>query len=271
VRSSALPELGRELKSSLAALAVKRASVERVRDLVRLGVVPEKELLFAEQELKDASLAREAAEGKRQSLRVGALDPRGLYWIRATKPGTVFERRALVGMEVGPDRPDPLVSIAELDEVIVIADVVEADVEGLRAGQVAHIVTSGGRSGPPIEGLVEHVSEFVDATRRTVAVRVRVNNGGRLLRPNAFVQVTFEPAGAPRIVVPSDAVVVDDQKSVIFVEASRPGEAKRLQRREVQVGRSRDGWTEVLEGLAEGETYVSRGALLLLNALDLGG
>jgi hypothetical protein len=84
--------------------------------------------------------------------------------------------------------------------------------------------------------------------------------------------VTFgvDPAGATRrVVVPSDAVVTDDQKSVVFIRRSIPGGKVRLERREVQPGRVRDGKTEVLSGLAEGESYVARGALLLLNALDL--
>jgi hypothetical protein len=55
----------------------------------------------------------------------------------------------------------------------------------------------------------------------------------------------------------------------VFVRRSAPGGKTRLERREVQPGRVRDGRTELLSGLGEGETFVARGALLLLNALDL--
>src|SRR4051812_8600688 len=125
IRSSSLPELGHEVESARAALAVKTGMAERVRDLVKLRAVPEKDLVLAEQEKHEAELSLKAAEGKRRSLRLGALDDSGLYWVNATKGGTVIERRALVGMEVGPDRPEPLLSIADLQEVIVIADVLE--------------------------------------------------------------------------------------------------------------------------------------------------
>jgi multidrug efflux pump subunit AcrA (membrane-fusion protein) len=72
-------------------------------------------------------------------------------------------------------------------------------------------------------------------------------------------------------VVPAEAIVTDDQKSVVFVKRDLPGGATRLERREVTVGRVRDDKAEIVSGLKDGETYVAHGALLLLNALDLAG
>jgi cobalt-zinc-cadmium efflux system membrane fusion protein len=272
LRSSTLPELGREEESARAALAVKTSMAERVRDLVQLRAVPEKDLILAEQERREAELNLKAAAGKRRSLRIDAQDDSGLYWVTATRRGTVVERRALVGMEVGPDRTEPLVSVANLDDVIVVADLLERDAAGIKVGQRATI-TDVALGGEPSQGRVEYVAPMVDPVRRTVGVRVRVPNPGHRLRPNAFAQVNFaaDAAGEAerRVVVPSEAVVTDDQKSVVFVRRGAPGGKTRLERREVQAGRVRDGHTEILSGLHEGESYVARGALLLLNALDL--
>jgi cobalt-zinc-cadmium efflux system membrane fusion protein len=160
------------------------------------------------------------------------------------------------------------VQVAELDEVIVVADVLGSDVEAVRSGQAAQVseVRTGAQ---PILGKIEYVADFVDPVRRTVAVRIRVPNPEHHLRPNAFVQVTFATETAPAVQVPSDAVVTDDQKAIVFVRTGGSDKESRLQRREVRIGRSRDGKTEILTGLAAGETFVSRGALLLLNALDI--
>ncbi len=270
IRSSWLPELGREVESARAALGVKTAMLERTRDLVKLRAVAEKDLLLAEQERHEVELTLKAAEGKWRSLRLGALDDSGLYWVTATKRGTVVERKALIGMEVGPDRSEPLLAIAELDQVIVVADVLERDAEGLGLGQKAQIVdVSLGNA--PVEGTIEYIAQVVDSVRHTVAIRVRAGNADRMLRPNAFAQVTFTAQGEPRVVVPTEAVVTDDQKSVVFVSAVGPKGTTRLERRPVQVGRARDGLTEIRSGLAPGETFVSKGALLLLNALDVTG
>ena len=268
IRSSSLPELGREAESARASLAVKTALVERLRDLVALRAVPEKDLIVAQQEKHEIELTLKAAEGKRRSLHLGRLDPGGLFWLTAPRKGTVVERAALMGMEVGPDRTEPLVQIAELDEVIVVADVLGTDTEALRAGQTAQVseVRAGAQ---PTLGKIEYVADFVDPVRRTIAVRIRVPNPEHHLRPNAFVQVTFATEAAPVVQVPSEAVVTDDQKAIVFVKTGGSDKQSRLKRREVRIGRSRDGRTEILSGLAAGETFVSRGALLLLNALDI--
>ena len=47
------------------------------------------------------------------------------------------------------------------------------------------------------------------------------------------------------------------------------GHVQRLQRRRVVPGRNREGKVEILDGLRPGETFVAKGALLLLNAIDL--
>jgi cobalt-zinc-cadmium efflux system membrane fusion protein len=270
IRSSALPELGREVESARAALGVKTAMMERVRDLVGLRAVPEKDLILAEQERHETELSLKAAEGKRRSLRLSSLDDSGLYWVTAPRRGTVVDRRALVGMEVGPDRPEPLLTIADLGQVIVVADVLERETAGIELGGKASVtdVALGGQS---IAGTVEYVAQLVDPVRRAVAVRVRVDNPDHRLRPNAFAQVNFAPRSERYVVVPSEAVVTDDQKSVVFVRHDLPGRPVRLERREVRVGRVREDRTEIVSGLAPGESYVSRGALLLLNALDLAG
>lgn len=269
IRSSTLPELAREIESAKATLAVKTTGVERVRDLVQLKAVPEKDLLLAEQERHEAELALHASEGKKNSLHIGAMDANGLYWVSAPRAGTVVERRALVGMEVGPDRSEPLVSVADLSEVIVVADVLESDIASVKPGESA-VVTGAALGDERLTGTVNYVAQLVDPVRRTVAVRLRVANQNRRLRPNAFAQVSFPAAGGDRVVVPAEAVVTDGQRTVVFVK--RPGQSgqDRLERRSVRVGRTRDGRTEILEGLAQGETYVARGALLLLNALTLG-
>jgi multidrug efflux pump subunit AcrA (membrane-fusion protein) len=80
------------------------------------------------------------------------------------------------------------------------------------------------------------------------------------------VEVVITPSAVAQVVrVPDAAVVTQGTRSVVFV-ATAPG---RLEPRPVQLGRRRDGETEIREGLEPGARYVSRGALLLLNQIDL--
>jgi len=265
VRSGALVDLLREIESTQAKEAARRAVVERQRALVELKAVPEKDLAAAEQDLRQAHLAHEAAELKLHSLPVMP-ERDGLYWVTAPREGVVVERNVLVGNEVGPDRAEPLLVVGELDQVIVAADVPEAAVSELRIGQAAN-VSSAAAPARELAGQIEAIGEVVDPVRRMVNVRVRVPNGERLLRPNAFVQVAFTAQGSARVIVPADAVVTDNEQSFVFVQP--PDHQQSLQRRAVVSGRQHEGQVEIVDGLRPGETYVAKGALLLLNAIDL--
>jgi membrane fusion protein, heavy metal efflux system len=264
VRSSVVPELLRDVASTREILTMKTVAAQRVKDLVALHAVPEKELELAQTEQREAELATQAAQGKLRSLRVNEADGGGLFWVKAPRPGIVVERRALVGQEAGPDRADPLLVVADLTEVVVIADVLETDAAGLHPGQTARVTSL---SLPPegLPGKLVYVGDMVDPVRRTVAVRIMMSNASHGLRPNGFVRVIFEAAGGPRVIVPAEAVVTDDQRTVVFVAEKD----ERLVRRLVRTGRTRDGQTEIIEGLSVGERFAARGALLLLNALEL--
>ena len=265
VRSPALIDLVKEIDLIKSKEAARAKAVERLRALVDLKAEPEKDLVAAEQDLRQVQLNRDADELKLRSLSVASAGE-GLYWLEAPRDGVVVARDVLMGQEVGPERGDPLLVVAELDEVIVTADVPEADVADLEVGQPATILSSASPS-ERTTGRIEYIGEVVDPVRRMVNVRVRVRNQNAALRPNAFVQVTFAPRGGDRIVIPADAVVTDDQKSFVFVRSrEHPGS---LERRAVIPGHQLGGRIEINTGLHAGEEYVTRGAILLLNAIDL--
>jgi RND family efflux transporter MFP subunit len=265
VRSSALVDLFKERDVQRAREAAKAKEVDRLRALFALKAVPEKDVVAAEQELREERLGREAADRKFNGIAV-ASGNEDVYWLTAPRAGVVVERGVVRGQAVGPDRSDPLLVIADLDEVVINADVAESRVHELKVGEPAEVWPAVG-SNERIEGQVAYIGEVVDPTRRMVSVRIRAQNPDHVLRPNGYAQVSFVSSDAPRVVVDAEAVVTEDQKTFVFVRpADKSGS---LVRREVVTGWQREGKVEILSGLDPGETYVSKGAILLLNALDL--
>ncbi len=263
VRSANWADLDRELQSAKQAVEIKKRTVARLRDLVAMKAVPEKDLMLAEAELRDSELTARTAIAKQQSLRVEA-QGNGLFWLSAPRQGTVVELNVLPDQEVSPDRERPLLRISDLDEVLVLADLQEADAAELSPGEIVTVRSPDGRFEKT--GKADYVSDVVDPVRRTVEVRVRAHNADRALRPNAFVEIVIRPdATHKHVVVPLDAVVTDGEKRVVFVERS-PGH---LTRQRVITGRQREGRVEITTGLRAGERFVARGALLLLNTIDL--
>ncbi len=263
VRSAAFADLDRELASAREEVAVKARLHERARELLELKATSEKEVLAAAAERTEAELALKAATAKRHSLSV-ATGGDNLFWVTAPRDGTVVEVDLFGSQEVGPDREKPLLRLSSLDEVVVVADVQEADAADLRDGMAVQILPQHG--GEAVPGAVEHVSQVVDPVRRTVEVRVRAPNPKGTLRPNAFVQVALQPDPEnSRVRVPAEAVVSEGSRSLVFI--ARGG--GRLESVPVELGRQRDGEAEIRSGLTAGTRFVSRGALLLLNQIDL--
>ena len=266
VRSGDLATMLRELRASLAAAQTKRALVQRMNILVSSRAASENELLVAKNDLREAELMTKAADSRLKSLSVSE-EGDNLYWILATQAGTVVQLDAAPGLHVGPNKDKAMATIADLDEVLVLADVPQHDVFDLSVGTTAQIRLPG-VSSDALLGKVETVSQVVDPERQTVPIRIKMENPGHILRPNAFVEATFAPQGTRRVLIlPSESVVSDGLDSVVFVE--RPGGM--LARRKVTLGRQNEGSVEIVSGLRAGERVVHRGAILLLNALTLQG
>ena len=262
VRSGAYADLDREAEAAKTEVVVRQRLLDRARELLELKATAQKDVLAAEAELANAQLTLKAAEAKKRSLFVSASGD-NLFFVRAARSGTVVELDVFPGQEVGPERDKPLLRLSDLDEVLVVADVPEVDVRDVQVGETVSIQSQGI---PARSGVVDYVSEVVEPRRRTVEVWVRAKNEDRQLRPNGFVEVVLSPEpGAKTVLVPDAAVVTQGSRSVVFA-ATAPG---RLEPRQVQTGRRRDGQTEIRDGLAPGTRFVARGALLLLNQVDL--
>jgi len=263
VRSGAWADLEKELASAREAVQVKQRLATRARELVELKAAPEKDALAAEAELRESELALRAAQAKRASLRI-ASESDNLFWVVAPRSGTVVDLDVVASQEVQAGGDKPLLRISDLGEVLVVADLQEQDAYDLTAGAPVTVHTQAGNIHRA--GVLERVSDVVDAKRRTVELRIRAENEDRALRPNSFVDVELQPdPSVKRVRVPAEAVVTEGQRSMVFVARG----TGKLERMAVTPGRQREGEVELRSGLQPGTRYVSKGAILLLNQIDL--
>lgn len=266
VRSGDLAAMQRELRAAQLSIRTKQALAERLRALVEARAASQNELMVATSELDEAKLTAAAAGAKIRSLAVRQDGDTG-FWVLATRSGTVVQLDAQPGKQVGPDKDRPVATVANLDEVLVVGDVSQREAHTLSVGMDAVVTEPGAAGQAPLQGKVEVISDMIDPERQTVPIRIRVKNAAHDLRPNEFVEAVFAPAGSQVMLVPTEAVVSDGAVSVVFVE-TEPGV---LKRRPVKVGRQGKEKTEIVSGLAPGDRVVVRGALLLLNAVDVRG
>ena len=98
----------------------------------------------------------------------------------------------------------PYFRIADLTAVWVLLKAYESDMPWLRFGQDVSFTTES-IPGKTFEGRISFISPELDPATRTVAVRVNVDNGERLLKPGMFVSGTVRAnvSGAGRVLDPS--------------------------------------------------------------------
>lgn len=261
IRSTMLTDLKREQALAEEALRMAEKQADHARTLAAAHAIAERELLQAQQELRQARVNLRAVNDKLAAMNVQALGD-SAYLIRAPQDGVVVKSEVLPGDEAGPER-SPLMVLANLDQLVIWAQVTEGDLVGIREGELAE-VRSPGQPDRTVKARVITVSQAVDPEQRTVGVRLITEGPAEWLRPNGYVQVTFTRPQTRAMVVPSEAVVTDDLRSIVFVKH----EDGKLERRPVSVGHQSGGQVELKAGLRAGETVVVKGAILLLNEVE---
>ena len=114
--------------------------------------------------------------------------------------------------------------------------------------------------GTIFEGRVIAFLPQVDPQTRTLTVRVALDNRDFRLSPGMWVALDFSaPAAAPQLVVPSEAVIVTGERSVVIV-AVQGGSFDVVN---VTAGVEQDGRTPIRSGLKEGQSIVLSGQFLI--------
>lgn len=175
----------------------------------------------------------------------------------AVQGGVVDELAIREGFYVQPGTT--MMSIGQLDEVWVEAEVFERQVAELRAG-LPVTMRLDYLPGRTWEGEVDYVYPDLDPELRTVRARLRFANPDGLLRPNMFAQVTIH--GEPRpdaLVVPRPALIRTGRQDRVVL-ALGDGRFKSVA---VRPGRIGDSAVEILEGLQAGDRVVVSAQFLL--------
>ncbi len=265
VSSPNIAELRAEKQKAQVDLGVAKANLERVRAVVAAHAAAEKEELAAEQEYHQAEVALQLALAKMHALEIGTAEGNEVT-VTAPRAGTIVEKNVAPAQRVSPDAPDPLMVVADLSSVWVVADLFEADAQEIKEGAPAKVSSPSIPDVASLDGKVELVSAVVDPAKHTIPIRVRLDNPGKALRPHVYAQVRFLTGqAATGVEVQASAVMTDGTSSYVYVQEKNGHFVKRV----VTAGPVRDGRVLILAGLQPGEVVVEEGGVLLDNQIDL--
>jgi multidrug efflux pump subunit AcrA (membrane-fusion protein) len=176
--------------------------------------------------------------------------------LRSPVGGTVLERGVVEGQYVSADTP--LLTVADLSRVWVVADLYEMDMTRVHAGDAARF-TSDAMPTRTFSGRVDFVYPTVSNETRTLKVRLALENPSGMLRPGMYGRVSVSARGALSLSVPAEAVVNTGEHAYVFL--AHPG--GRFEPRMVWTGMPEGDRIQILKGLAEGDTVVSSASFLI--------
>jgi len=196
-------------------------------------------------------------ESRIADVRSKGVNPRTIDW-PSPASGSVIEKRVLNGQRVMPG--DELYRIADLSHMWVIAEVAESDLAAVHVGTRAEVTL---RAYPhqPIAGAVTFIYPDLRPETRTARVRIELPNPDGRIRAEMYADVVFHAGAArePVVAVPDSAVIDSGTRQVVLVAK---GEG-RFEPRAVKLGAHGQGFVEILDGVAAGESVVTAATFLI--------
>jgi Cu(I)/Ag(I) efflux system membrane fusion protein len=181
---------------------------------------------------------------------------RRLVTVAAPRDGVVLRRSVSIGTAIDPSTE--LMTIVDLKQVWVLAEVPEAYAQGIDPGTAATLEFPGAGN-EPLAATVDFVYPTVTDRTRSVRARFVVPNANGALRPGMYGAASFDAADHEALTVPREAVVETGESQHVFVRTTEGG----LEPRPVRLGRRLPDRLEVLEGLSAGDEVVSSGVFVI--------
>jgi cobalt-zinc-cadmium efflux system membrane fusion protein len=242
----------------------------RAQDLYQHHAIAERDLEQAESDRNQARADLNAAEEGMKIL--GIKNPASLATavssaqipVLAPIGGEVVERLISPGQVVQAGQTQAF-TISDLSTVWVLANVYQADLAFVRSGQDVSVETDAYPQA--FHGKISYVSPALDPNTRTLQARIVVDNPGEKLKRDMYCTVTVTAGSlANAITVPDASVIRDDNNQpYVYVVAG----ANQFGRRDIDIGQSEHGLTQVLKGLSTGDRVVGDGSLFLQFANSL--
>ncbi len=244
------------------------------------------ELITAQKELIEALSMKEKypafVEAAREKLRnwklsdeqISVIEKSGIVnsvsEIFANTSGIVLDRKVSEGDYIA--KGAVLYDVADLSRVWGVFDAYESDLPWISMNQTMEF-TARAVPGDIFTGRVSFIDPFINPATRTARIRVEVNNRGRQLKPEMFINGTLHSAvkaGGKELIIPQSAVLWTGRRSIVYVKIP-DSEQPSFKMREISLGASMKDTYIVVEGLSEGEEIVANGTFSVDAAAQLAG
>ena len=180
-----------------------------------------------------------------------------LLTVRAPFGGSITALSLAPGVTIN-DPTQSIATIADLSTVWVTALVPEKESAAIAKGEDAEVALDAYPT-TVLKGTVLFVSDVIEADSRRNKVRIAIANARYALKPNMFATVTLSGPQESRVVLPTSALLMNNDRTSVFV-ATAPWT---FERRIVDPQLEEGSTVTIRSGLAPGEQVVVKGGILL--------
>lgn len=255
-------EVQKTLLQAKSELKFAKNNLERQQDLYEHGVAALRDLEEAQTQF---DMHKQEYDNAASNLRIYGVNPESFSFgqnlvVSSPIAGEVIVNEVVMGQYI-TDNDEPYVKIAQLSKVWVVGEVKEKDLGFITQLDEAKITLS---AYPDMEitGEIYHIDEVVDENTRSVKVMIECENENNLLKPGMHVNVKFIDISRETLLVPAKSVLQYNDRSFVYVEASKGNYIQRFVDTGVSVGND----IIITKGLSENESIVTGGAFYLLDA-----
>lgn len=261
IKSSEVADFQRQLVNAKSDVALAEKNLQVAKDLFAGKLNSEKELLSSQQELEKANseLTRINEVYSIYKLKQGSE-----YRITAPISGFIINKDITQNEELRTDRTEEVFSIAQINDVWVLANVNESNISKVSLNFEADVQTL---SYPDkiFKGKVDKIFNVIDPSTKAMKILIRISNPDLLLKPemNATVNLKFSE-NKQMVAVPSSAVLFDKSKNWVMVYKDKT----HIETRNVEVYRMLGNVAYISSGINEGDNVISKNGLLIYDALN---
>ena len=252
------------------AYALAQKALARAQDLYQHKAISEQAVEQAQSAATQAGGDLAAAQAALKVL--GITDPDALVAspptfevpVKAPIHGEVVEQDVAVGQLLQTGATQCFL-LSDTSSVWVLVNVYQKDLPYIHVGDAVSIQTE--TYPQDFHGRIAYVAPSLDPNTRTLQARIDTANPGKKLKKDMYVTATVNAGKiANAIALPDSAILRDAENQPFVYAATSPNQ---FGRRQVTLGESQNGQTEVTSGVKAGDEVIGDGSLFLQFANSL--
>jgi len=259
--SGEIAEFDKEYKAAQQDLELAEKSLKNAQEMFDARLIAEKEMLPLRYEVDKAKLVLKRLEENRK---LYGTNERSEYVVTAPMSGFVIGKNISKDQQLRSDNGTAIYTLAEINEVWILADVYESDIARIREGQTARIEMIS-YPGEYLTGKIDKIFTVLDPVSQTMKVRITLPNAGYKLKPEMNCIVTLEfDENQQMVAIPAKSVVFDKSKNFVMVYKDRNS----IETRPVSIYKTAGEKAYIAQGLQSGEKVISKEQLFIYDAMN---